>query len=149
MAAPTPMRKKLRVAIITASFGFWLVVGVWVLYFMISHMLLGMGKAREVQVLAKVVSPDGFFEARVLRIVGGEKAWQEVEIARRGDPVRFLEARKDPGFVCNLQDDGEAPGVRLHWQGATRLVIEASQGEQPRLSGGNVLGVQVEILAPQ
>ena len=145
--APTPLRRRLRLALITASFGFWLLVAGWVMSFMIGHMLLGMGKAREVQVLAKVASPDGFFEARVLRIVGPRSAWQEVQIARRGDPVRFLEPHQDPGFVCNLQDDDERPGVSLRWQGAGRLQLEPNRTDLPRPQGGQVLGIRIDVLA--
>ena len=146
---PTPFRRRLRLAIITASFGFWLLVAGWVLYFMVGHLLLGMGKAREVQVLARAASPDGVLEARVLRIVGPNAVWQEVQIARRGDPVRFLEARQDPGFVCHLRDEDETPGVSLHWLGAGRLRLEPNRTDLPNPKDANVLGVRVEVLAPQ
>ena len=145
----TTLKTTLRTTTIALSMAFWILVAGGLLVYAVKTLLLGGGKVKEVQVLTQAVSPDGFLEARVLRIVGapgspGATVWQEVELARKGTPVRFLKAQDDPGFVCSAMDDAPVPVVRLRWLSPTRLVLAPSHAEPAPLRRWTVLGVQIE-----
>jgi len=153
MPPPSPFRATLRKAVIAAAFGFWGLIACGLLVYAVRVAMPRGGHAREVQVLAKAVSPDGFLEARLLRIVGGPAMggatdWQEVALARRGTPVRFLKAEDDPGFVFAVPGEATTPVARLWWRSPTNLVVAGSRPEGGAPRRWQVLGVRIEEADP-
>ena len=144
------LKTALRTTTIAASMAMWIIIAGGLAVYALRTLPFRGGKAKEVQLLSKTVSPDGFLEARLLRIVGGPPmdgatVWQEVQLARSGSPIRFLKSDKDPGFIYAFPGDTLTPMATLHWQAPTRLVISPRQPDQPAPQGRTVLGIEVEF----
>lgn len=102
----------------------------------------------EVQLLAKSVSPNGQLEARVVRIIssplmGGAIVWQEVQIARSGTRLKFIQSEQNMGFVISIQDDSETPAANIGWYSQSELIIESNRIGSKEILVKPVLGVNI------